>query len=199
MYQYIKGTLVEKDIINKAIAVEQSGLAYLIYTNLRTMNYLELNSPVKIFLKTIIKDEEIKLFGFIDKANKEMYEHLQSVSGVGPKSAMSILDTLDIQDIISAVINDKPKLLSSAPGIGLKTAQRIVLELNTKLHKFNTNNQIQLNIEGNTSFFACADEVNGILINLGFSEIEAFNKIKTAKESGIEDCSELVLRHCLQN
>jgi Holliday junction DNA helicase RuvA len=197
MYQYLKGVLVEKDLIHKTLVIEQGGIAYLIQTNLRTMNNLEVNSNVKVFLKAIIKEEEIKLFGFADKANKEMYEHLQSVSGVGPKSAMNILDALDIQDIISAVLNDKPKLLSAAQGIGLKTAQRIVLELNTKLHKFNIHHQVQT--ETKEGAYKCIDEVTGILVNLGFSEIEAYNKIRAAKASHIEDSSELVVRFCLQS
>ena len=197
MYQYLKGILVEKDLIHKTLVVEQNSIGYLIQSNLRTMNNLEVNSNVKIFLKAIIKEEEIKLFGFADKANKEMYEHLQSVSGVGPKSAMNILDALDIQDIISAVINDKPKLLSAAQGIGLKTAQRIVLELNTKLHKFNTHHQVYTNVEEGA--YKCMEEVTGILLNLGFNEIEAYNKIKEAKVSGVEDSSELLVRFCLQS
>ena len=139
MYQYLKGLLVEKDLQNKSIVVEQGGWGYLIQTNLKTMNKFHLDSELKLYVKAIIKEEEMKLFGFADKASKEIYEILLSVSGVGPKAAMSILDALDIDDLISAVLNDKPKLISQAQGIGLKTAQRIALELNTKLNKFNSN------------------------------------------------------------
>lgn len=197
MYQYLKGVLVEKDLVNKQLVIEQNGIGFLVQSNLKALNSFELNSEIKIYIKALIKEEEMKLFGFIDKANKEMYEHLQSVSGVGPKSAMSILDTLDIQDILSAVLSDKPKILSSAPGIGLKTAQRIVLELNTKLHKFSSSHALSATSSAEP-VYKCAEEVTNILINLGFSEIEAFNKLKAAKVEGLEDSSELLLRYCLQ-
>jgi len=198
MYQYLKGLLVEKDLVNKQLVIELNGIGFLIQSNLRALNSFELNSQIKIYTKALIKEEEIKLFGFIDKASKEIYEHLQSVSGVGPKSAMSILDTLDIQDILSAVLSDKPKILSTAPGIGLKTAQRIVLELNTKLHKFSTSHALNPSTNAEATYKS-AEEVTNILINLGFSEIEAFNKLKAAKADGIEDSSEILLRYCLQS
>lgn len=191
----MKGTVVEKDLQNKIIILEQAGIAYQIFSNLKTMNKISLESEAKIFLKSIIKEEEMKLYGFADKASKEIYEILLSVSGVGPKAAMSILEALDIDDLISAVLNDKPKLISQAQGIGTKTAQRIALELNTKLLKFNRNHSSP---ETNSESYSCEEEVTNILVNLGFDEITIHNRIKLAKESGIEDDSEILVRFCLQ-
>ena len=182
MYQYIKGTVVEKDLQNKIFVIEQAGIGYLIQSNLKTLNKLSLESEAKVFLKSVIKEEEMKLYGFIDKASKEIYEILLSVSGVGPKAAMNILEALDIDDLISAVLNDKPKLISQAQGIGSKTAQRIALELNTKLHKYNQNHTS--NEKDKSEDYSCEEEVMNILVNLGFDEITAHKRIKLAKESG---------------
>ena len=198
MYQYLKGKVIEKDLQNKFVVIEQNGFGYLIQTNLKTINRLEIGAESQIFLKGIIKEEEIKLFGFIDKASKEIYEILTSVSGVGPKAAMNILEALDIDDLISAVLNDKPKLISQAQGIGLKTAQRIVLELNTKLNKFNQNYS-KLDDSRSNQGFACESEVMNILVNLGFDEITSYKSLKNAQEAGITDDSELLVRFCLQN
>lgn len=196
MYQYIKGSVTEKDLQNKIIILEKDGIGYQIFTNLKTMNKLSLESEAKIFLKSIIKEEEMKLYGFADKASKEIYEILLSVSGVGPKAAMNILEALDIDDLISAVLNDKPKLISQAQGIGTKTAQRIALELNTKLNKFNQN--YSKNDNTDTDSYSCEEEVMNILVNLGFDEITALKRIKLAKESDITDECELLVRFCLQ-
>ncbi len=196
MYQYIKGSVTEKDLQNKIIILEKDGIGYQIFTNLKTMNKLSLESEAKIFLKSIIKEEEMKLYGFADKASKEIYEILLSVSGVGPKAAMNILEALDIDDLISAVLNDKPKLISQAQGIGTKTAQRIALELNTKLNKFNQN--YSKNDNTDTDSYSCEEEVMNILVNLGFDEITAHKRIKLAKESDITDECELLVRFCLQ-
>ncbi|NQY80292.1 MAG: Holliday junction branch migration protein RuvA [Candidatus Caenarcaniphilales bacterium] len=196
MYQYIKGTIVEKDLQNKIIILEQAGIGYQIFTNLKTMNKLSLEAEAKVFLKSVIKEEEMKLFGFADKASKEIYEILLSVSGVGPKAAMNILEALDIDDLISAVLNDKPKLISQAQGIGTKTAQRIALELNTKLNKFNQNYNKNENTDSDS--YSSEEEVMNILVNLGFDEITAHKRIKLAKESGITDECELLVRFCLQ-
>ena len=105
---------------------------------------------------------------------------------------MNILNILSIEQLISAVVNDKPKLLSEAPGVGLKTAQKIILELNNKLAKFA---EIQHQSQTN---YSSTQEATTILNNLGYALTEIDGAITEAEAQGIEDDAELLVRFCLQ-
>jgi Holliday junction DNA helicase RuvA len=194
MLHYLIGKLIEKNLDNKYLILELNRIAYVIFSNLKTLNRLSINSEVKVYVKQVIKEDEIKLYGFMDKASKEIYELLVSVSGVGPKAAMNILDVLSPDEIVAAVIKDKAKLISSAPGVGLKTAQKLIIELKNKLSKFNS----QSHHEEIHSDYKCMDEVSNILNNLGFNNIEVDKALSLAQEQGIADDSELLVRFCIK-
>ncbi len=132
MYAYIKGTLEIK--ASDHVVVEASGIGYKIFMSGNTIQRLgELNSNVKIFTHYHVREDNISLYGFYNLEELRMFELLISVSGVGAKSAIAILSNITPSAFALAVISNDIKALTKLPGIGAKSAQRIILELKDKL------------------------------------------------------------------
>lgn len=192
MYSYLIGIVQEKNYVNSSFVLEINNIGYEIFASTKTLSQLENGTNKTIYTIVSAKDDGIKLWGFLSRAEKEVFEILTSVSGVGPKSALSIVNSLNVDDIISAVIREKHDLISSAPGIGEKTAKRIILELKNKFSKINKN----LNLSEDNSYKSSEDAIS-ILSNLGFSSLEIDKKLSQARNSNIPDDPELLVKFCL--
>lgn len=132
MYAYIKGTLEIKS--SDYIVVEANGIGYKIFMSGNTIQKLgELNSIVKIYTHYHVREDNISLYGFYNLEELRMFELLIGVSGVGAKSAIAILSNITPSAFALAVISNDIKALTKLPGIGSKSAQRIILELKDKL------------------------------------------------------------------
>ena len=132
MYAYIKGTLEIK--ASDHVVVEANGVGYRIFMSGNTIQRLgDLNSNVKVFTHYHVREENISLYGFYNLEELRMFELLISVSGVGAKSAIAILSNITPSAFALAVISNDIKALTKLPGIGAKSAQRIILELKDKL------------------------------------------------------------------
>lgn len=132
MYAYIKGTLEIKS--SDYIVVEANGIGYKIFMSGNTIQKLgELNSVVKIYTHYHVREDNISLYGFYNLEELRMFELLIGVSGVGAKSAIAILSNITPSAFALAVISNDIKALTKLPGIGSKSAQRIILELKDKL------------------------------------------------------------------
>ena len=132
MYAYIKGTLEIK--ASDHVVVETNGVGYRIFMSGNTIQRLgELNSNVKVFTHYHVREDNISLYGFYNLEELRMFELLISVSGVGAKSAIAILSNITPSAFALAVISNDIKALTKLPGIGAKSAQRIILELKDKL------------------------------------------------------------------
>lgn len=132
MYAYIKGTLEIK--ASDHVVVEANGVGYKIFMSGNTIQKLgELNSNVKVFTHYHVREDNISLYGFYNLEELRMFELLISVSGVGAKSAIAILSNITPSAFALAVISNDIKALTKLPGIGAKSAQRIILELKDKL------------------------------------------------------------------
>lgn len=128
MIAYIKGSLQEKNI--DSIVVEADGVGYEILIGSYVLNELPpLYEEVKIITYLDVKEDSMRLFGFLTAQEKRLFKQLLSVSGVGPKGALSILNELGPDNLVAAVIAGDSKAISKANGIGPKTAQKVVLEL----------------------------------------------------------------------
>ncbi len=135
MFDYIIGNLEE--IGADYAVIENKGLGYIVYISHNTSFSLpHIKSEIKLYTHVRIKDENIILYGFMSKTERELYLALISVSGVGPKAAMAILGSNTVDKIITAIINNDSKLLSACPGIGIKTANRIIIDLKDKFGDF---------------------------------------------------------------
>ena len=133
MIHYIKGTITEKE--QGYVVVENSGVGFLVYVPLGDAAYLENDGPVTLYTSMQVKEDDISLYGFSDRTALTIFEMLITVSGVGAKAAMSILSALTPAELRKAIIAGDIKSISSANGVGKKTAERVVLELRDKFVK----------------------------------------------------------------
>ena len=187
MFGYIKGTVTE--IFLDYVIIENSDIGFKLSTSQFTNRKLEIGKEAKLYTKLNVREDDISLLGFADRRELKMYELLNSVSKVGPKVAFSVLSTYDTVSLQAIIINSDATLLSKAPGVGKKTAERIILELRDKVDKKAVGIQPSIyNI-----FEADTDEALEVLMSLGFTKIEASRAVESAKaENPASDTSELI-------
>ena len=132
MFAYIKGSLEMKSI--GYIVIDINGLGYKIFMSQNNIDSIgELHNIIKVFTYVKVREDDISIFGFKTQEELKMFELLISVSGVGAKSALVMLSCIEPSDFAIAVISNDVKVLTKVPGIGNKSAQRIILELKDKL------------------------------------------------------------------
>lgn len=129
MYEYLNGTITT--ITPAYIVLETAGVGYRLNVA-NPFRYTE-NATTKVFVAQIVRENEISLYGFWDGDEKILFDKLLGVSGIGPKSALAILANGDAQGLISAIANNDVTYLTQFPGVGKKTAQQIILDLQGKL------------------------------------------------------------------
>ncbi len=197
MFAYIKGTVEVKN--NDSIIVEAGGIGYRIFTALSTINNLgQTGTTVKIFTHYYVREDIAALYGFGTMEELSMFEMLLAVSGVGPKAAISLISTLSPSRFALAVVSQDTKSLTKAQGIGMKMAQRIILELKDKISK----EQLTASIPaaGSENRFAPGDsvlsEAVSALMVLGYGSVEASGIITGIYEDGmsVEDLIKKALK-----
>jgi Holliday junction DNA helicase RuvA len=133
MFYYLNGTVTVIDI-NLAV-IDVGGVGYKLSVSTQTLGHLELNKPAKLYTYCHIKEDAFDIYGFHDISEKRSFEMLLTVSGVGPKAALSILSTVTPENLAMAILSEDEKMLTAVPGIGKRIAQRIILELRDKTSK----------------------------------------------------------------
>ena len=137
MLAYIKGELASKNI--GYIVIDVSGLGYKIFMSEKTIESIgKIGEIVKVHTYYRVMEDDISIFGFKTKEDLRMFELLISVSGVGAKSAIAMLNSIEASDFAIAIVSDDVNTLKKLPGVGAKTAQRIILELKDKIKKEQT-------------------------------------------------------------
>ena len=131
MLYYLIGTVSE--IGQNSIILEVGGIGFQVNTSLQTISDVKTGSQVKLYVSESIGENNYDLYGFSEQREKRFFELLISISGVGPKAAISVLSVMNTDELVHAVMTDDIKALTAAPGIGKKIAQRILLELRDKL------------------------------------------------------------------
>jgi holliday junction DNA helicase RuvA len=163
MIDYIKGTVVQ--VTPTFLTLETGGIGYFINISLNTFSRLDGKSETKIMIHEVIREDAHQLFGFADNAEREIFRHLISVSGVGANTARMMLSSVTPDELEKAILGSDVNLLKSVKGIGLKTAQRIIVDLKDKLGKQ----------AGSGEIFAFSDNTNreealSALVMLGFAK-----------------------------
>ena len=186
MISYIKGTLErrgENDII-----VETGGIGYRIFVSPATLAKLpQTGETVQIFTYFSVKEDGMSLYGFAAREEQEMFEKLLLVSGVGPKGALGFLSVLKPSEIVMAILSDDVKTLSKAPGIGRKTAQRVILDLKDKfktedaVSSFEGAADIAESFVGGDAKFEAMDAMTA----LGYSRSEAAQAVNAVAAEGM--------------
>ena len=133
MYAYTKGQIV--DISEDNLVLECNNIGYNIRIPLSVAQRLPgIGASVKIYTYTSVREDAFQLFGFLSKDDLEIYRKLIAVNGIGPKGALSILSAMSADDLRFAILSGDAKAISKSPGIGNKSAERIILELKDKVH-----------------------------------------------------------------
>ena len=186
IYEYISGNLVE---LTPAIAVvDQGGIGYLIQISLQTYATLSGKDKVILLTEEVIREDSHTIFGFASAEEREMFRLLITVSGIGPNTARMMLSSLTTPDIRRAIQTDNVNLLKSVKGVGVKTAQRIIIDLRDKIGKTEEAGGI-LQDQGNTS----KDEALSALVMLGFGRNESVKALdQILKENPLNGAEELV-------
>ena len=191
MFDYLKGILAE--IGTGFIVIDVNGLGYHVNVPSSDLSCLPaIGGQFKLYVYLAVREDARDLYGFIDKSGKSVFEKLLTVSGVGPKAALSALSIISPERLVLAIAAADEKLLATVPGIGKKTAQRIVLELKDKMH-------IQIKNEGATNLKSAHDggsvETDAVqaLLALGYDASEAFTAVKAIDTSNL-DLTQLIKR-----
>ena len=172
MLASLKGELTHLDP-NYCI-IECGGVGFRCYITARTLGAMpSVGNIVKIFTYMSVKEDAIDLYGFSDMAELECFKLITSVSGVGPKIGIAILSTFTPEQIFIYIANNDPKSLTAASGVGLKLAQRIILELKDKVPSFNGNVDNNISVVGNVGTVTNSKEAISALVSLGYSQSEA--------------------------
>ncbi len=133
MYEYIKGKMAYRGL--EYVVVENSGIGYKVMTSELTASQLQPGEEVTLFTELIVREDYMGLCGFATREELKVFQLLTTISGIGMKVALSVLSKMPYMDLTRAIMMGDVKSLQKAPGIGAKTAQRIVLELKDKLSK----------------------------------------------------------------
>lgn len=170
MYEYIKG--IYKGVNRDYIVVENNGIGYKINTSGSTIaNTPKIGENIILYLQQIVREDFIGLYGFLTKEEINMFNILLTINGIGAKAALSLLSISNVNNLKYAIISGDEKNLVRAPGIGKKTAQRIILELKDKV----SSDEI-IDYKNNFQGFSAGktiSEVTEALEALGYSEKEA--------------------------
>lgn len=171
MYDYIKGEIVEISPIE--VILECNGIGYSIMISLQTYDALKESNEAKVYIYHHIREDEEQFYGFATKNERELFKLLISVSGVGVGSARMMLSSLTDDEIRNAILSEDVRTIKSIKGIGMKTAQRLILDLKDKIVKGVGVEAAEITVPTKNHNI---DEATTALLNLGFSKVN-INKI----------------------
>ncbi len=176
MYAYIKGEII--DITDDNLILECNNIGYNIRIPFSVAQRLPgIGATIKIYTYTSVREDAFHLFGFLSKDDLEIYKKLIVVNGIGPKGALSILSVMSADDLRFAILSGDAKAISKAPGIGNKSAERIILELKDKvqiLYSGATSQALTEDVQPNSS---AKNEATEALISLGYTPAEALKAV----------------------
>jgi Holliday junction DNA helicase RuvA len=192
MIEYIKGTITQTT--PTFVTIETGGIGYFINISVNTFSKLEGKTDFKILIHEVIREDAHQLFGFADEGEREIFRLLISVSGVGASTARMMLSSLNPGEIEKAISGSNVDLLKSVKGIGLKTAQRIIVDLKDKIGKH----------AGSGEIFAFADNRNrdealSALVMLGFAKSAVAKVLDKIVREEINLTVEDMIKRALKN
>ncbi len=198
MYSYMKGELVE--ILDEAIVLEVNDIGYNIHIPASMIDSFHgTGQKVKVYTYFYVKEDSMKLYGFLTRDDLNIFKLLLGVNGIGPKGALAILSVMTPDDLRFAVLGEDAKTIAKAPGIGTKTAQRLILELKDKL---NLADAFERKInhaaeEAGSSVSGIKSEAVQALTALGYSSTEALkavNSVELTEDITVEEVLKAALR-----
>jgi Holliday junction DNA helicase RuvA len=185
MIAQLQGKLIEKNATN--LVIDCHGVGYDVKISLNTYSTIGSDEFTKVYTQFIVREDAQLLYGFATKEEREMFNLLISVSGIGPNTAMIMLSSLVPTEIAHAIQVEDVRTIQSIKGIGAKTAQRVIIDLKDKVLKFSFGEEI-LPVGHNTNKF----DALTALVSLGFDKKNAEKALDKIIQSGTETVEELI-------
>jgi Holliday junction DNA helicase RuvA len=193
MISLLSGTV--RSVAADRLTVEVGGFGLLVLVNQQTASQVSLGSQVQLFTSLVVREDSLTLFGFISEESRSLFELVQTVSGIGPKVALSILGSLTPEDLGRAIAQEDIGTIEKVPGIGRKGAQRMILELKGKLSDLSQAQHYKSHQP------AWREQLTSALVSLGFSPKEsdgAISMVISNLQSDDIDASTLELSELLK-
>ncbi len=179
MYDYIKGEITETS--RDTAVIDAGGVGYRVHTSAQSLLHIKTGQTAKLFCQLVIREDAHIIYGFFTPEERAMFVRLTGVSGIGPKVALAILSALKISDIAAAIITSDEGAFQKIPGVGKKTAQRIIIDLAEKIAATEA-------LEGGTEAPAGPvdkeAEAVSALVALGYNRTEAMRAVSSVKNLG---------------
>ena len=201
MIAFVRGTAV--DMTENSVIVETGGIGYEIYMTGTDLSQIHMGEEVKIHTYFNVREDAMQLYGFRSKDDLQMFKLLLGVTGVGPKAAVGVLAGITADELRFAILSDDVKTLSKAPGIGKKTAQKLILELKDKM-KLEDAFEIKLAHEQEKAAAGLGEVSDGrqeaveALVALGYSSTDALRAVRKVTDVAPDDVEGL-LKAALKN
>lgn len=194
MYEYISGKIAE--VTPTYAVVEAAGVGYFIHISLNTYSAIEHSAEAKLYIHFIVREDQQTLFGFATKIERELFRQLISVSGVGGNTARMILSTYTARELQNIIATENAVLLKNVKGLGLKTAQKIIVELSGKMLELGADEMMTVSTATTSAAY---DEALAALQMLGFQKAASEKVLKAIFKDepsmAVEDAVRTALKH----
>ena len=194
MIGFVEGIIEYIDV--DKVVVNNNGVWYNVFMPASQIDTLNVDETVRVFTYLNVREDAMQLFGFLTRDDLEVFKLLITVNGIGPKGGLAVLSTITTDDLRVAVISEDAKAISKAPGIGAKTAQKVIIELKDKLNledvlepKLDANFQVNDNNSMSEAVMA--------LVALGYSQADAYRAVKSIdniEELDVENVIKMALK-----
>lgn len=168
MYQYIKGNIAE--LTASTLVIDVMGVGYMVNISLHTYSELSGKTEAKVWIHQVVKEDAHLLIGFSNQTERELYRLLISVSGVGMATALVIISSYSVDEIVNAILTENVTLIKSIKGIGPKGAQRVIIELKDKVGTLDTSGASASSSPSISIDNSIVEEATAALLMLGFSK-----------------------------
>lgn len=186
MFSYVKGALTVAN--SSSVVIETAGIGYLIYIPASVFSRLPvLGSAVCLYTSYVVRELSHTLYGFLSEQERDLFETLMGVTGIGPKLALSIIGHLKLHDLHQAISCGDFPTICKVPGIGRKTAERLVIELRDKLPALDANTFTHLAVQTGDPLSQKIRDAMGALVNLGYNQNAAEKAIKKTLRDSSQD------------
>ncbi len=191
MISFLKGIIEEKQ--ENIIFVDVNGVGYEVGVSANSMTCLPMGEPIKIYTYLAVREDGVSLYGFANKEERDVFNKLISVSGIGPKVAIGILSGMKLSDLCIAIAKQDIKMLSTIKGLGKKTAERLAVELKDKIDMLGDTQDNNLVMDYNEDAVQMATDT---LISLGINKNDAYTLARSyaSKDATAEEIISKALR-----
>jgi len=202
LFAYLRGVIESKELTagsSDRVVIDVAGFGIEVQVSRRTLLTMgQLKEEVRLPVALAIRENDWTIFGFASLAEKELFALLQSVTGIGPKLALALVGTFSPEDLAQAIIDEDQKMITQAPGVGAKVAQRIILELKSRIEDWQEKHAAVKDAEDD-GIGLISEEVRSILSGLGYTPTEVSMALSEARNANIGEDVESLVRYSLKS